>query len=81
MYELIRKPARGKHWTPLTPFVYKKNTTLATNFACLFCNHENSVNVKIDRKAGAAILTCKTCGQTFQTGINCEFSPWPEDGE
>ncbi|KAI9746440.1 MAG: hypothetical protein M1818_000153 [Claussenomyces sp. TS43310] len=30
----------------------RKNEPLATSFACLFCNHEKSVSVKLDRKAG-----------------------------
>ncbi|CAI7671823.1 unnamed protein product [Penicillium pancosmium] len=43
---------------------------LATTFACLFCNHENSVVVKLDKKLGLGDLSCKVCGQKFQTGIN-----------
>ena len=45
---------------------------LATTFKCVFCNHESSINVKIDRKAGLGNLTCKQCGTSFQTGVNCE---------
>ncbi|KAI5249773.1 hypothetical protein E4T47_00988 [Aureobasidium subglaciale] len=41
---------------------------------CLFCNHENSVSVKIDKKASTGELTCKVCGQTFQTVTNCTSS-------
>ena len=44
---------------------------LPTNFPCLFCNHEKSVSVKLERKAGIGELFCKVCGQQFQTGINC----------
>lgn len=44
---------------------------LATSFQCLFCNHENSVSVKLEKKAGVGQLTCKVCGQSFQTNINC----------
>jgi Transcription elongation factor Elf1 like len=40
-------------------------------FSCLFCNHERSVTVKMDKKAGIGQLTCKVCGQNFQTDINC----------
>jgi transcription elongation factor Elf1 len=47
---------------------------LPTTFACLFCNHEASVTVKMDRKAGTGELSCKVCGQKFQTGINCKFT-------
>lgn len=45
---------------------------LPTTFPCLFCNHEKSVSVKMDKKAGTGELSCKVCGQSFQTGINCE---------
>lgn len=48
---------------------------LATTFACLFCNHENSVVVKLDKKLGLGDLSCKVCGQKFQTGINCMWNP------
>lgn len=44
---------------------------LPTVFTCLFCNHENSVTVKIDKKAGIGSLECKVCGQRFQTTVNC----------
>ena len=46
---------------------------LPTNFPCLFCNHEKSVSIKLDKKAGIGELSCKVCGQQFQTGINCKF--------
>lgn len=29
--------------------------------------------VKLDKKMGLADLSCKVCGQKFQTGINCEW--------
>ncbi|WEW56304.1 hypothetical protein PRK78_001747 [Emydomyces testavorans] len=48
----------------------KKREPLATTFSCLFCNHENCVVVKLDKKLGLGDLTCKVCGQRFQTGIN-----------
>ncbi|KAF2484696.1 hypothetical protein BDY17DRAFT_264852 [Neohortaea acidophila] len=48
----------------------RKREPLATSFRCNFCNNENSVSVSIDKKAGVGNLSCKQCGQTFQTGIN-----------
>lgn len=48
----------------------KKREPLATTFPCLFCNHENSVSVKLDKKGGIGELSCKVCGQSFQSGIN-----------
>ena len=29
----------------------------------------------MDKKAGIGELSCKVCGQQFQTGINCELQP------
>ncbi|KAL5433678.1 hypothetical protein PMIN07_012414 [Paraphaeosphaeria minitans] len=55
---------------------------LPTTFQCLFCNHENSVSVSIEKKSGVGNLQCKVCGQTFQTNTNCtsrfhpSCSPW-----
>lgn len=40
-------------------------------FTCLFCNHEKSVAVKLDKKVGIGYLECKVCGQKFQCDINC----------
>ncbi|CDM28083.1 hypothetical protein DTO013E5_3991 [Penicillium roqueforti] len=53
----------------------KKREPLATTFSCLFCNHENSVVVKLDKKLGLGDLSCKVCGQKFQTGINYLSAP------
>lgn len=41
-----------------------------TTFTCLFCHHDNSVTVKLDRKEGIAQLVCKICGQSFQSKVN-----------
>ncbi|KAK3945020.1 transcription elongation factor Elf1 like-domain-containing protein [Diplogelasinospora grovesii] len=48
----------------------KKNEPLPTVFTCLFCNHEKSVQVRLDKKAGVGQLDCKVCGQKFQCAIN-----------
>lgn len=48
----------------------KRNEPLPSTFTCLFCNHEKSVLVKLDKKAGVGSLQCKICGQNFQCGIN-----------
>jgi hypothetical protein len=50
---------------------------LPTVFTCLFCNHENSVTVKIDKKAGIGSLECKVCGQRFSCTVNCTINPEP----
>ncbi|KAG4415479.1 hypothetical protein IFR04_011412 [Cadophora malorum] len=48
----------------------KKNAPLPSTFDCLFCNHEGSVIVKLDKKAGVGALSCKVCSQHFQCAIN-----------
>ncbi|KAI5288027.1 hypothetical protein KEM52_001337 [Ascosphaera acerosa] len=52
------------------PIGPRKREPLPSTFACLFCNHENCVVVKLDKKLGVGNLTCKICGQRFQSGIN-----------
>ncbi|PIA92406.1 Transcription elongation factor 1 [Cercospora beticola] len=53
----------------------KKKEPLATQFKCVFCNHESSVTVKIDKKLGLGNLSCKSCGQGFQTSTTYLSSP------
>ncbi|KAF2715276.1 Elf1-domain-containing protein [Pleomassaria siparia CBS 279.74] len=53
----------------------KRDKKLATTFQCLFCNHENSVSVSIEKKSGVGNLGCKVCGQSFQTNINYLSAP------
>ena len=55
----------------MTDYVQMQVDPLPTTFTCLFCNHEKSVTVKLDKKAGIGSLDCKVCGQRFQCGINC----------
>ncbi|KAJ5888878.1 hypothetical protein N7495_008919 [Penicillium taxi] len=53
-----------------TPQGPRKREPLATTFSCLFCNHENAVIIKLDRKLGFGKLFCKVCGQEFETAVN-----------
>ncbi|KAJ4250654.1 hypothetical protein NW762_011913 [Fusarium torreyae] len=61
----------GKRKSSSKPMGPKKKEPLPTTFACLFCNHENSVSVKLDKKAGVGQLDCRVCGQKFQCAVNC----------
>lgn len=65
----------GKRKSSSKPQGPKKREPLATTFQCLFCNHENSVTVKLDKKSNTGELTCKVCGQSYQTGINYLSAP------
>ncbi|KAM0360718.1 hypothetical protein HYE67_006798 [Fusarium culmorum] len=60
----------GKRKSSSKPMGPKKKDPLPTTFACLFCNHENSVSVKLDKKAGVGQLDCRVCGQKFQCAVN-----------
>ncbi|KAF4548002.1 Transcription elongation factor 1-like protein [Elsinoe fawcettii] len=65
----------GKRKSAAKPEGKKKREGLASTFQCLFCNHENSVTVKLDKKTSTGELTCKVCGQSYQTGINYLSAP------
>ncbi|VVT50950.1 uncharacterized protein SAPINGB_P002934 [Magnusiomyces paraingens] len=54
--------------------VKKIKQKLDVTFACLFCNHENSVTANLDKQMGIGTLTCKVCGQNFQASINVALS-------
>ncbi|KAF9075278.1 Elf1-domain-containing protein [Rhodocollybia butyracea] len=43
---------------------------LDTAFTCLFCHHDKSVTVRIDRKEGVAQLVCRVCDQRYQSKVN-----------
>ena len=63
--------SRKEPHADVAPFPHGQREGLPTVFTCLFCNHEKSVEVKLDKKAGCGTLDCKTCGQKFQCQINC----------
>lgn len=69
---------QGKRKSAAKPQGPRKNEPLATIFPCLFCNHEKSVSVKLEKKMGVGTLNCKVCNQQFQCAVNCTFSdPFP----
>ncbi|ODV83371.1 hypothetical protein CANARDRAFT_29998 [[Candida] arabinofermentans NRRL YB-2248] len=53
----------------------KIKQVLDTQFSCLFCNHEKSVNCTLDKKVSIGTLKCKVCGQSFQSPINSLSQP------
>lgn len=57
---------------PRTNILAQQQDPLPKKFTCLFCNHEESVLVSLDKKAGVGQLDCAVCGQTFQCAINCK---------
>jgi transcription elongation factor Elf1 len=39
-------------------------------FTCIFCHHDKSVTVNLDRKDGLAKLVCRVCDQRYQSKVN-----------
>lgn len=60
---------QGKRKTAKKPMAKKKAGAMPTTFACLFCNMDNTVHVKLDKKAGIGELVCKHCDQRYQHRI------------
>ncbi|KAF9264664.1 Elf1-domain-containing protein [Marasmius fiardii PR-910] len=48
----------------------RQKIPLDTTFTCLFCHHDKSVTVRIDRKEGIGHLVCRTCDQRYQGKVN-----------
>ena len=63
---------KGSSKKPVGP---KKREPLSTQFTCLFCNHEKAVGVKMNKKDGIGELSCKVCGQRFQSSVNYLSAP------
>ncbi|KAF0464942.1 transcription elongation factor Elf1 like-domain-containing protein [Gigaspora rosea] len=55
--------------------VAKKKLVLDTQFDCIFCNHEKSVDVKMQKETQIGNLTCRICGVGFQSMINSLSDP------
>ncbi|KAI8143976.1 transcription elongation factor Elf1 like-domain-containing protein [Fennellomyces sp. T-0311] len=47
----------------------KLKAKLDTQFNCLFCNHEQSIEVRIDRSNKVGHLSCKICDVNWQCSI------------
>ncbi|CAI5509446.1 unnamed protein product [Closterium sp. Naga37s-1] len=41
-----------------------------TTFNCPFCNHEASLECKLDRNAGIGTVSCRVCSEQYQTTID-----------
>ncbi|KAM0705039.1 hypothetical protein Q7P35_007826 [Cladosporium inversicolor] len=65
----------GKRKSSSKPQGPKKREGLDTKFKCVFCNSEDSISTKIDKKAGVASLSCKNCVQSYQMSANYLTQP------
>ncbi|KAJ1936456.1 hypothetical protein FBU59_005046 [Linderina macrospora] len=49
--------------------VKKEKPKLDTTFDCLFCNHEKSIIVSMDKEHKVGNLKCKVCSATYQAAL------------
>ena len=65
----------------------KKRPTLSKRFKCPFCANEETVECKMDNKAGVGSLLCRLCSASYQMPIHHlhepidVFSEWLDDCE
>lgn len=55
--------------------VKKQRRGVATQFKCPFCNHEESVEAKLDYENEVGSLECRVCGATYSSTINYLSEP------
>ena len=51
----------------------KVKPKLDKTFTCLFCNHEKSVEVRVERETNIGTLTCRSCGVHWETYTHGTF--------
>jgi transcription elongation factor Elf1 len=44
-------------------------------FKCPFCAHESSCEVRLDREAETGTISCRVCGESFQTRVSYLSDP------
>ncbi|KAJ3352554.1 hypothetical protein GGF32_003656 [Allomyces javanicus] len=64
----------GKRKSSRKP-VAKVKPKLATVFNCLYCNHEKSVEVKMERDKKIGTIKCRVCQELWQTTISALSEP------
>ncbi|KAI9173047.1 hypothetical protein H9P43_007178 [Blastocladiella emersonii ATCC 22665] len=64
----------GKRKSSRKP-VAKVKTRLPTVFNCPYCNHEKSIEVKLDKPNRIGTVKCRVCHETWQTNINALSAP------
>ncbi|KAI9595551.1 transcription elongation factor Elf1 like-domain-containing protein [Syncephalis fuscata] len=48
---------------------------LDKQFSCIFCNHEKSIDVKLDKESKVGNVLCRVCSASWQTSINYLSEP------
>ncbi|KAI8055455.1 transcription elongation factor Elf1 like-domain-containing protein, partial [Syncephalis plumigaleata] len=64
----------GKRKSARKP-VAKVRQRLDKQFSCIFCNHEKSIEVKLDKESKVGNVMCRVCSANWQTSINYLSEP------
>ncbi|KAI5062283.1 hypothetical protein GOP47_0022822 [Adiantum capillus-veneris] len=65
----------GKRKSSAKPPPKKKMEKLSTVFSCPFCNHESSVECRMDRKNSIGEVNCRICQEHYTTQIDALSEP------
>jgi len=65
----------GKRKTRKAPPKKRMPTTIPTSFDCPFCNHEKTVECKIDKDRSVGVVRCNVCDANFQMMVNYLSEP------
>lgn len=65
----------GKRKSSSKPPPKKRQEKLNTVFSCPFCNHENSVECRMDRKNALGEVFCRICEEKYTTQIDTLSEP------
>lgn len=65
----------GRRKKAVKKVVKKKKFALSKVFKCIFCNHDQSVQCKMDSRSMIGELNCSICDAKFQTQINTLSEP------
>ena len=75
MSSFLSSLGMGKRRKSAKRQVAKKGTSVAKHFKCPFCSHEDSCEVKLDRKTETGTIACRVCGEDFQCRISSLSDP------
>lgn len=65
----------GRRKKAVKKAVKKKGLGVPKVFKCISCNHDESVECKLDFRAMLGDLNCRVCGESYQTTINSLTDP------
>jgi transcription elongation factor Elf1 len=65
----------GRRKSTTKKITKKRDMTVPKVFKCIFCNHEEAVECRMDFRVMIGDLKCNMCGEGFQTTIHSLSDP------